>query len=779
MSTINRSAASINLPTSDITGGVRQIVNHDSAHKHVSGEAIYCDDINTPADTLHVYIGKSEHAHATINNIDLTDVLTAEGVIAVLTADDIAGKNDWSAIAGDDPVFATDTAQYHGQPLFAVIATSHLFAMKAARQAKIDYTPLSAILTAKDGFAANRLVADSHSMQIGDSTNAINNSPYQLSGELEIGGQEQFYLEGQIAYARPAEDNDMVVISSTQHPHETQHVVGRVLGLHDNEVVVKVRRMGGGFGGKETNGNFFAAIAALAAQKTKKPCKFRADRDDDFLITGKRHPMTVEYQVGFDDEGILQGLEINFFADCGYSADLSRAIVDRAMYHADNAYFCGNSTFTGHCCYTNKVSNTAFRGFGGPQGMLAMEHIIERIATTLGADALTIRQRNLYDNNHRNITPYHMTLTDFVSDEILAEVAESANYQQRVQAVLDYNQTHRHTKKGIAITPVKFGISFTTTFLNQASALLHIYSDGSVMINQGGTEMGQGLYIKVAQVVAEALQIDVGKIKITATDTSKIPNTSATAASSGADLNGMAALDAANKLKTRLQNFAAEQYNIQPEDVIFTNNHIQLGDSKISFEALVNQAYLNRIPLSATGFYKTPAIYYDRETSKGRPFYYFANGAACAEVLIDCFTGESRVLRADILHDVGKSLNPAIDLGQVEGGFVQGMGWLTNEELWWNSKGELRTHAPSTYKIPTASDRPLTLNCKLWRKGRCAEETIHRSKGVGEPPLMLAMSVFFALQKAVNAARAEQQKTPISINSPATAETLLLAINQS
>lgn len=762
-----------------VDGGVHQSIPHDSGHKHVSGEAIYCDDVPLRETALHVAVVKSTQAHAKIVSMDAQLLEQNPDVIALITADDIAagqGKNDWSPFAGDDPVFATEHCEYHGQPLMAVVATSHRAALMAAEAVAVEYERLPSILTAREAFAAGKFVSDPHTMQIGDSQATMQTAPRTLSGKAEVGGQEQFYLEGQIALAIPGEDQDVQIISSTQHPQETQHITARVLGLRDHQVTVQARRLGGGFGGKETNASYYAAVAALAARKTGQPCKFRLDRDDDFKITGKRHPVSADYRVGFDDDGRLLALEIEMYGDCGFSADLSRAIMDRALYHADNSYYCANSTLTAHCCYTNKVSNTAFRGFGGPQGMMIGEQIIEAIARELNLDPLLVRERNLYGRDARNVTPYHMTIEDFVADELIEELKNSAEYEQRQQAIETFNASHSWVKKGLALLPVKFGISFTTQHLNQAAALIHVYTDGSIMVNQGGTEMGQGLYVKVGQVVAEAFQVDLSQITVTTTDTSKVPNTSATAASSGSDMNGMAALDAANKIKQRLIACLSEQHGVPAENIRFANNQVIVGEQIFSFAEVAQQAYLQRVPLSATGFYKTPKIWYDRETARGRPFYYFTYGAACSEVIIDCFTGESRVIRTDLLQDVGQSLNPAIDLGQVEGAFIQGMGWLTNEELWWDDQGRLRTHAPSTYKIPTASDRPPIFNCTLWEKGRNKEATIHRSKGIGEPPFMLAMTVFFALQAAVNAARQAAGKSPISIDAPATAERILLGI---
>jgi len=758
---------------SDIKGAVHKELRHDSAHKHVSGEARYIDDLPEPKDLLHLYVAMSEKAHARITAMDLSAVKAAKGVACVISAEDIPGHNDVSAFAGDDPLFAEGLVEYVGQPIFAVAATSVDLSRAAAKLVDVTYEELPALITIDDALEAESTIEPMQTMGQGDAARALAAAPHRLQGSFRIGGQDHFYLEGQIAFATPQEDGDVHVFSSTQHPSEVQHLVAHVLGRPTNAVTVEVRRMGGGFGGKETHPAMFAAMASLVAVKTGRPAKLRLDRDDDMVMTGKRHDFKYGYDVGFDDDGTILGVEIEMASRCGRSTDLSPAINDRAMFHADNCYFLGDSTIRSHRLKTHTVSNTAFRGFGGPQGMIGIEYVIDDIARALDKDPNEVRLANLYGEG-RDTTPYGMTVEDNIAGELITELAESADYKARRTAIREFNAASPVLKKGMALTPVKFGISFTTTHLNQAGALVHVYADGSVHLNHGGTEMGQGLFVKVAQVVAEEFQIDVDKIKITATTTAKVPNTSATAASSGSDLNGMAALDAARKIKARLVDFAAEKYGCPTDRVTFRNNKVYVENNELAFEELTKAAYLNRVSLSATGFYKTPKIHYDRTAHKGRPFLYFCYGAAVSEVTIDTLTGEYKVTQVDILHDTGRSLNPAIDKGQIEGGFIQGMGWLTTEELVFDGQGYLKTHAPSTYKIPACSDRPEVMNIELYKKGRNVEATIHRSKAVGEPPFMLANSVFLAIRDAV--ASVGDYKVSPKLNAPATPEEVLMAV---
>ncbi len=764
-----------------IEGGVRAARVHDSAAKHVSGAAIYTDDIPEPPGTLQAYLARSERAHARIVSMDLAAVRASEGVAAVMTAGDIPGANDVSPMAGDDPLFPAATVEYFGQALFGVAAETVEQARAAAAKATVVYEDLPALLTIEDAMAAQSLLEPPYTMAKGDAAAAIATAPRVVEGRIEIGGQEHFYLEGQAALAVPGEDEDMTVHCSSQHPSEIQHTVAKVLGVPNHSVTVEVRRMGGGFGGKESQGNLPAAAAALAARLTGRPAKCVYDRDDDMLLTGKRHDFRIDYRAGFDEAGCILGVEFDQALRCGMSWDLSGPIADRAMFHADNCYSLPNARITSYRCKTNTQSNTAFRGFGGPQGMIGMERVVDQIAATLGMDPAAVRAINFYphkdsDDDEGKIAPYGMAVEDCIVSDIWSELAGTSDYAARRAEIRDWNAGSPVLKRGIAMTPVKFGISFTNTTLNQAGALVHVYNDGSIHLNHGGTEMGQGLFVKVAQVVASEFQVDLDRVKITATTTGKVPNTSATAASSGSDLNGMAARDAAGKIKRRLADFLAERYQAKPADVRFDAGRVHVGAESLTFDEAIGKAYAARVSLSATGFYATPKIRWDKATAQGRPFFYCAYGAAVTEVAIDTLTGENRLLRVDILHDVGKSLNPAIDLGQIEGGFVQGAGWLTTEELVWDDKGRLMTHAPSTYKIPACSDRAPVMNIRLFDRGENVEDTIYRSKAVGEPPLMLGISAFMALSDAV--ASVGGYRTYPFLDTPATPERVLFAVER-
>jgi len=757
-----------------IVGGVGEAVPHDSSHLHVSGEALYTDDIPEPRNLLHLAVGMSTRAHARIANMDLAAVRSAPGVVDVITAEDVPGENNCGPVIADDPILAPGLVQYVGQSLFCVAATTVEQARKAARLAQIEYEELEAILDPLTALEAGSFVLPSQTIKRGDSRAAIDNAQNRLGGRVRVGGQDQFYLEGQIAMALPAEDGNLFIYSSTQHPGEVQHLAAAAIGKHNKDIVVECRRMGGAFGGKESQPALIACLAALMAQKTGRPCKLRLDRDDDMIMTGKRHDFVIDYEVAFDDTGRIQGIEFTLASRCGMSADLSGAINDRAMFHCDNAYYLENVSIVSHRCKTHTVSNTAFRGFGGPQGMFAIECVVDNIARHLGLDPLEVRRRNFYGVGERNITPYLQTVDDNILDRIVDRLESTSDYRRRVKETRQFNRTSRFLKRGIALTPVKFGISFTATHLNQAGALLHVYTDGTVHINHGGTEMGQGLFTKVAQVVAEELQIDLDRIRITASDTGKVPNASATAASSGSDLNGKAAQAAARKIKKRLVRFACEHFSVTEDQVEFRNNQVRIGKEAMGFAEFVYLAWFARTSLSATGFYRTPKINYDRSTYSGRPFYYYAYGAAVSEVIVDTLTGEYRLLRVDIVHDCGSSLNPAIDMGQIEGGFVQGVGWLTSEELWWDAGGELKTHAPSTYKIPTCSDLPVDFRVEMLQSAANREPTVYRSKAVGEPPLMLSLSVFHALRDAV--ASVGDDRTMPKLDAPATPEAVLGAI---
>ena len=747
---------------------------HESAKLHVTGEALYTDDMATPANTLHAYVGLSQATHARIKNLNLDAVRKAPGVVCVVTDSDIPGSSDIGPVYPGDPLIAGDNVEFRGQILFAVAAESYKAARRAARLAEVEYEMLPAILDSQTAHELGSYVRPMHCQKRGDAEAAIAAAPLQLEGEFRSGGQEQMYLEGQVSLAIPDEDERMLVYSSTQHPSEGQKLVAEVLNIPLSHVTVQVRRMGGAFGGKETNANQWACLAALLAHKTSRPVRLKLSRAEDFILTGKRHPFLSKYRVGFAPSGEILGLEVDLLGDCGMSADLSDAIVDRAMFHIDNCYFLASVTVRGYRVKTHKVSNTAFRGFGGPQGILAIENIIEEIASATGLDPLVVRQKNFYGRSaNRDTTHYGQRIEQHIIQPLVARLVIQSEYQKRKDEIHQFNQGSAVLKRGIAITPVKFGISFTVTHLNQAGALLHVYTDGSVQLNHGGTEMGQGLYTKVAQIVATTLQIDVGNISCTATRTDKVPNTSPTAASSGSDLNGMAAKQAAETLKHRLREFAAKQFAVDITAVQFAEGNVHIGDDILTFAELARLAYLNRVSLSAVGYYRTPKIHYDRKLAQGRPFYYFAYGAAVSEVIIDTLTGEYKVQRVDICHDVGESLNPALDMGQIEGGFIQGMGWVTNEELIWDGDGKLLTDGPANYKIPGVGDTPVEFNVELLPDSPNIEATIFHSKAVGEPPLMLGISVWAALRHAIASLGGHQFSPQLSV--PATPEKVLLS----
>jgi len=757
---------------------------HDSAIKQVAGRADYVDDLVEPEGTLHAYLGLSTRAHAEIASIDLEGVRAAPGVVGVLTAEDVPAENDISSVhKHDEPVFVERLVSYWGQPLFAVVAETRDAARRAAKLVKIEYRDLPHATDVGAALkAGGALVTEPLKLERGDVDAGLAASPLRAKGKVTIGGQEHFYLESQIALAIPGEDDEMLLQVSTQHPTEIQVMVAQVLGIPHAAVTVNMRRMGGGFGGKETQGNLFAAVAAIAARKYRKAVKIRPDRDDDFSITGKRHDFVVDYDVGYTAEGKIQAVAATFAARAGFSADLSGPVTDRALFHADNAYWYPAARFNSLPLKTNTVSNTAFRGFGGPQGLIACERWIEHIAYALGKDPLDIRKANFYGTETDNVTPYHQTVEDNVIARVVEDLELSSDYQRRRSEILAFNREHKVLKKGIALTPVKFGISFTATWHNQAGALVHLYRDGSIHLSHGGTEMGQGLHTKVAQVVAEAFGVPLEAVKITASNTGKVPNTSATAASSGTDLNGAAALNAAEQIKARMAMHAAKAWSddpnapVDPKDVQWEFGGLRVGKQLVEFKMLAESCWMNRVQLSAAGFYSTPKIHWDRASGRGRPFYYFAYGAACTEVTIDTLTGEYQIDRADVLEDVGRSLNPVIDIGQVEGGFIQGVGWLTTEELVWDDKGQLRTHAPSTYKIPLASDVPREFNVRLADWSVNKEPAIGRSKAVGEPPICLAMSAVEALSMAV--ASVTEYRVAPNLDMPVTPERVLMGVER-
>jgi xanthine dehydrogenase large subunit len=760
------------VPLETETAVVHKPLAHDSARLHVSGAATYIDDIGAPTGTLHIAIGVADKASGTLRSLDLTAVRAAKGVVAVLTADDIPVKNDIAPAFADEPLFADKEILFHHQAIFAVVAKNRDEARRAARLAKIDIAETKPAITVEDALATGARVLPDYEFGRGDAAAAIDAAPHKLEGVFRIGGQEHFYLEGQAALAIPGEAREMTVHSSTQDPTEVQHIVARILAVPDAFVTVETRRMGGAFGGKESQACAWAAIAALGALVTGKPCKVRLDRDDDFALTGKRHDFRADWRIGYDDKGVVRAYDVMLNARCGCSADLSLGVVDRSMFHAANAYWLPDVKVASRRLKTNTVSNTAFRGFGGPQGMLAIERVMDGIAHERGLDPLDVRKANFYRPG-ADKTPFGQLVDDTSTlPEMIEELERSSDYRARRRAIEAFNANSRYIKRGIALTPVKFGISFTLIHLNQAGALVHVYTDGSIHLNHGGTEMGQGLFTKVAQVVAEEFGVPIDFVRITATNTAKVPNASPTAASSGSDINGMAAQIGAREIKRRMVEFASSQWGVEAEEIVFRDGLVLIGNKSMSFGELAKTCRLNRVQLSAAGFYKTPVITWDRATATGRPFLYFAFGASCSEVVIDTLTGEMKVVRVDILHDVGSSLNPALDIGQVEGGFIQGMGWLTTEELVFDARGRLATHAPATYKIPVASDTPADFRTTLHMRPNHMD-TIYRSKAVGEPPLMLPISVYCAILDAVHAIKPGSQP---KLEAPCTPEAILNAI---
>ena len=748
---------------------------HDSASKHVSGHAIYTDDIKEPYGTLHGAIGYSKKAHAIIKKIDLSEVWKSEGVISIIGHNDIPGRNDVGPVFDGDPIFPSKKVEYYGQPLFAVAATSTELARRAVIKAKISYKDLKPIVTIQEALSKKKFIFKGKKIKRGNPSEKISKSKNYLKGNFTTGSQEHFYLEGQVAFVIPKEDSDLLVYSSTQHPSETQQIIAKMLNQKSNTITVIVRRIGGGFGGKETN-FLTSSICALLANKTKKPVKLRLDRDDDIIITGKRHDFYSEYEVGFNNLGIIEGVKIKLASRCGMSPDLSLAINERALLHIDNAYYLSNVEVQNYLCKTNTATSTAFRGFGGNQGMMAIENIIDNISRYLKKDPCEVRKRNFYQKNIKNITHYGMKIEDNVINEIFNRLIKKSNYKKRYFKIKKFNLNNKYLKKGLAITPVKFGISFTTIHLNQAGALVHVYTDGSVHLNHGGIEMGQGTNTKIAQLVANEFGLPFDKVKISSTNTSKVPNTSASAASSTTDLNGAAALNAVSKIKKNLEKFIKSKYNISANKVVYEKGIIKFKNKLFNFEKIIKEAYLNRISLSSSGFYSTPKINFNKKTFMGRPFLYFCYGAAVTEVTVDALTGENIIDRVDILHDAGKAINPALELGQIEGGFVQGQGWLTMEEVNWNSKGQITTFSPSTYKIPAVSDVPRKFNVEIFKQGKNKEKVINKAKTTGEPPLMLAMSVFYAIKDAI--ASAEKYKVTPILDAPATPEKILMSLKE-
>ena len=767
-------APATNSPHAPATGrpAIGRAVPHESARAQVCGTATYVDDIPEVRGTLHAAPILSPVAHGRLRGVDASAALALPGVRGVVLAGDIPGDPVLATFVHDEPIFARDTVQHVGQVIGLVVADDVMHARRAARQVQLDIEPLPAILDVREAHARQSYVLPPVVVRRGDPEGALARAPHRLSGQFEVGGQEHFYLEGQVAYALPLEQDQWWIHSSTQHPGEVQHWVAHALGIENNAVTVECRRMGGGFGGKETQAGHMAVWAALAARKLRRPVKLRLDRDDDFMVTGKRHPFAYDWEAGFDDEGRLCGLKVTMLANCGFSADLSGPVADRAIFHTDNAYYLGDVEIASYRCKTNVQSHTAFRGFGGPQGVILIEAILGEIARRLGRDPLDVRKANLYGVGERDVTHYQMRVEDNILHPLIAQLEQSSQYRERRARIAQWNAANPVIKRGIAITPVKFGISFTATFFNQAGALVHVFTDGSVQVNHGGTEMGQGLHTKIMQIVADELGVPFERVRCTATETGKVPNASATAASSGTDLNGRAAQFAARNVRDNLAAFVAGLDGCGAGAVSFRNGQVISPRQVRSFDEVVKAAYANRIQLWSDGFYRTPKIHYDKVTLTGRPFYYFAYGAACSEVAIDTLTGETRLLAVDILHDVGTPVNPAIDIGQIEGGFIQGVGWLTTEQLVWNEQGVLATHAPSTYKIPATGDVPEQFRIELWHEAN-REDNVGGSKAVGEPPFMLAVSAWDAIREAVAAARGDGRAPLIA---PATPENVLRAL---
>ena len=758
--------------------GITVPLPHESAAKHVAGTAAYVDDLPEPPGTLHAALVVSPIAHGRLRQIDTTTSRRSPNVVAVVTASDIPGVNDIAPMVPGEPLFAEGLAEYAGQPLAAVAALTQDEARAAAKLVDIDFEPLEPILTVEHAYRRQSLLVPPMTIERGDVTRALAEAPLRIEGQLNVGGQEHFYLEGQVALAVPGEDHDLTVYSSTQNPTDVQQICARLLGMEFNRVTTIVRRLGGGFGGKENNASWVAGAAAVLARKTGKPVKLRLPREIDMIATGKRHGFFIQYEVGFDHDGRMLALDVKLAANGGHSIECTPAVLTKALTHVDNSYWIPNYRAVGYACKTHTVSNTAFRGYGSPQAVLVMEEVVEEMARALGETPEHIRAINYYGKHTGDETPYGQKIEDNLIERCVAQVMRDSAWDSRRKEIEAFNRSSSVVKRGLGMFPLKYGISFPAQFLNQAGAFVNVYSDGSIRLNHGGTEMGQGLFIKVAQVVAEIFQVDIDRIAITPTSTGEVPNTSPTAASTGSDLNGWAAYNAAEIIKKRMISFAAERFDTPENEIEFRDNHVQIGLSGsnrvLEFGELAKLCWLGRVSLSATGFYKTPQVEWDQATMKGRPFFYFTYGAAVAEVAIDTLTGETRVLRADLVQDCGRSLNPIVDLGQIEGAFVQGMGWLTSEELWWDSDGQLRTTGPSTYKIPGSRDVPPKFNVRILEDTPARVATIFRSKGVGEPPLLLATAVRTAIKDAIGSV--VEYRVPVSLDSPATPERILMAI---
>lgn len=757
-------------------------IPHESAVNHVTGHSVYIDDIHNVANLLHGRIVYSPHAHARILSYDISKAQKLKGVKAVLTYRDIPGHNNIGPVVHDEPCLAVDKVEFIGQAVFLIAAENEHIARAAEKLISITYEPLDAITDLPTAIKKKNLLAPQRKIETGAVAQALKTATHKLKGTLHIGGQEHWYLETHAALS-VCDEGHIKVYASSQNPTETQILVAEVLGLQSHMVEVEVKRMGGAFGGKETQGNHYACWSALLSHKTGRPVKISLCRDDDQKTTGKRHPFIIDYEVGFDDKGIISAVDFVQNANAGYATDLSMAILERAMLHAENAYYIPNMRIIGRAYKTNLPSNTAYRGFGGPQGMAAMETIIDRIARTLGKDVAEIRYRNFYGINDRNITPYGQLVERNRLYTVYDKIIRTSDYYNRRDAIKAFNATNKYVKRGMALTPVKFGISFTTSFLNQAGALVHIYKDGSVLVNHGGTEMGQGLHTKIMQIAAAELGVNINRIKVAPTNTSKVPNTSPTAASSGTDMNGMAVKNAIDKLKNRMAEVVAVHFNESagktvstPENIVFENDTVCDSTNKkrcLPFEKAVAMAYLKQTSLSATGFYKTPDVNFNRETGKGKPFHYYTFAMAVAEVEVDILTGCHKNLRTDIVFDLGDSLNKLIDRGQIEGAFIQGAGWCTTEDMKYDKNGNLLNHSPDTYKIPTIGDIPEDFRVTIL-DGVPNPNTIRRSKAVGEPPFMLCFAVWLAIKDAISAVANYKIEPPFSI--PATNEVILGAV---
>ena len=746
---------------------------------------MYVNDMQVGEQLLYGKVVYSPHAHARIVSYDLDTAIAIEGVHAILTYKDIPGGNQMGPVIHDEVVLAEKEVIFIGQAMFLIAAENKDIAEEAAQAIRIEYEILPHIVTIEDAMKSGKLVQPQRKIENGNIEAAKQEAANTLAGELKIGAQEQWYLETQVALAHPGEGNEIKVYSSTQHPSETQALIAEVLGIQKMEVEVEIRRMGGAFGGKETQANHTAIWASLLAIKTGQPVKICLGRDDDQIMTGKRHRFLMKYEAGFTDEGLITYMDVEQNADAGSSTDLSMAILERAMMHADNAYYVPNIRVIGNAWFTNLPSNTAFRGFGGPQGMAVIEAVIDRIARQLGKDSHELRKLNFYGIDDRNETPYGQIVDNTLLHTLYEQLLDSSEYLKRREQVNDFNAKNEFIKRGMAMTPVKFGISFTTSFLNQAGALVHIYKDGSVLVNHGGTEMGQGLHTKIKELAASELGLSPERVKVNATSTAKVPNTSATAASAGADLNGMAVKNALDKLKKRIAISICNEFNKEsavqskPEEIAFKSGKVfdsSNEDRSMDFAESILKVYLQQVSLSATGYYKTPDIHFDREKGKGHPYYYYAYSMAVTEVELDTLTGYYTNVRTDILHDVGNSLNTRLDIGQIEGGYIQGVGWCTTEECKWDENGNLLNHSPDTYKIPNIQDIPKDFRVNLLEGHPNGAKTIRRSKAVGEPPLMAAFSCWLAIKDAVSAVGNHTVEPDFSL--PATNEVILLSADK-